>query len=142
MADQSNAGPFKVGLEGSLGPDQTKVIELSEVATGPANKEGYLRKIFGSLGGVDYLYIVNASSELISVETKSGATIVPSATSQNLDSGPYRALRVTNEGANTINTDASDQIAIEVGNGPRSGDEGKSFSVRKAVNDTVPGVNL
>lgn len=142
MADESNAGPFKVGLEGSLAAGETRVVEFAEVEAGPSQKFGYLRKIFGSLGGVDYVYIVNASGELITVETKSGATVVPSATSQNLDSGPYRSVKVTNEGANAINTGASDQIAIEVGNGPRTGSEGESFSTRDAINQIIPGANI
>lgn len=142
MADESNAGPFKVGLDGTLAAGETRVVEFAEVEAGPSQKFGYIRKIFGSVGGVDYVYIVNASGELITVETKSGATVVPSATSQNLDSGPYRSVKITNEGANSVNTGADDQIAIEVGNGPRSGDEGKSFSLRNAVNDAIPGANL
>lgn len=143
MADPSNAGPFTIGPSGQLPAGGSDSLRFAEVSAGPANKEGYLRKLFGARGGMDYVFIVNASAELITAETKSGSTAVPPATSQTLDAGPYRAVTVNNEGANPINTGADDRVAVEVGNGTRNPGEGSdTWSARDALDDVIPGLNL
>lgn len=144
MADPNNAGPYEVGLNGSLAAGASTEILLSEVRAGAGDKKGFLRKVFGKRGGMDFIFIVNASGELISVEAKSGKTFIPPATSQNLTNGPYRQFTVINEGANSVNNNDDDRVAVEVGNNERrSAPEDKpTFSARDALNDTVPGLNL
>lgn len=140
MANPSNAGPYEVGPNGTLSAGETRSIQLDEVNAGPGNKEAFLRKIYGERGGVDFMFIVNTSGELISVETKGGKTFIPPATSQNLNNGPYTSLRVTNEGANAVNTGSGDKVVIEVGNGDRSGQE--PWTPSRAISDAIPGLRL
>lgn len=139
MANPSNAGPYDIGVDEILSPNETIEYQLAEVKAGPTNKKGYLRKLFGEKGGLDYLFVVNTSGELIKVETAGGQTIVPPATSQNLSNGPYQQLTVTNMGGVDVNTGSGDDIAIEVGNVTR---EEKKFSARDALNDSIPGLQL
>lgn len=143
MANESNAGPYEVGLDGPLSPGESETIRLPEVPAGPAGKEGYLRKIFGDKGGVDYIFMVNASGELLSYTAKGGGGIIPSATSIRLDSSPYRSVTVTNDGVNDVNTGSNDQVSIEVGNGERAeNEESEGFSAKKAAEDLIPGLSL
>lgn len=144
MANESNAGPYEIGIEGTLSPGDEEEIRFTEVAAGPADKKGYLKKIFGDAGGLDYIFVVNASGELISFKTKGGGGIIPSATSQTLDSGPYRSITVKNEGGTDINTGGNDQVKVEVGNGKRVENEREEagFNIRDAAEDIVPGLNL
>lgn len=138
MSDPSNAGPYTVGVDGTLSPDVTEEIRFSEVQAGPQNKYGYLRKIFGDKGGTDYIFIVNASGELIEVETKSGSSFIPEATSQPLTNGPFRSVKITNVGANDINTGDTDRVKVMTGNNTRETGAPK-FSPRRALKDMVPG---
>lgn len=141
MADPDNAGPYDVSPSGAISPGERVEIRFGQVSAGPANKDHYLRKIFGAAGGTDFVFIVNNSAELIRVDSKSGSTFVPPATSQNLTNGPYRSVAVINEGGADVNTGSTNKIAVETGNGPR-GQEGGSFSVQDAVEDIVPGVTF
>jgi len=142
MADPSNAGPYEIGVSGTLSAGETREYLLSEQSAGPANKFGYLRKVFGSRGGMDYIFVTNQSGEPIAVDSKGGRTPIPPATSLTLDTGPYTSLTVTNEGGSSINTSASDDVTVEVGNGPRQTDGGASFSPVQALEDSIPGLSL
>jgi len=142
MADPSNAGPFTVGVDGTLAPDTPQEIRFSEVAAGPRNRDGYLRKLFGEVGGMDYIFVVNGSGQLVQAETKGGASFVPPATSQPLTNGPFRAITVTNVGASNINTGDNDAVKVIVGNNDRSTETEQAFSARRAANEAIPGLNL
>jgi len=140
MAQISNAGPFDIGPQDPLDPDAQQTLRFEHVRAGPQNKRGYLQKLYGNRSGLDYVFVVNASGEPIRVKTRNGQTLVPSATSQSLDSGGYRSVTVENIGGSTINQDGSDEVAVEVGNGDRSGDQQRAgFSLTQAAEDVIPG---
>lgn len=139
MSNPSNAGPYTIGLDSPLSAGEETILRFEEVNAGPADKKGYLKKLYGKEGGIDYIYVVNASDELVNVTVKGDNSFVPPATSQNLESGPFRYVKVANEGSTTINQDSTDSIKVIVGNNVR---QEESFSARDAVNDMVPGFNL
>lgn len=147
MADASNAGPYDIGPEEPLSPEEKRPIRFSEVSAGPSNSVGYLKKIYGDKGGLDFVFVVNTSGQPIAVYTRGGRTTVPPATSQPLSNGPYRSVSVENLGSSEINTGSGDMVSIEVGNGERPSAKNErrktpSFSARKALNDAIPGMNL
>jgi len=140
MVEPSNAGPFDVSPEDPIDPGETFRVRFGEVEAGPAGKQGYLEKAYGRRGGLDYLFIVNTSPQLIKVESQAGVTFIPSATSQNLDEGPYRYLYVTNEGSGSVNNDSTDKVAVQVGNGERSQEQqgGTESTVGNFIDYLVP----
>lgn len=140
MADQSNAGPFDISPQGSIAPGEEYRQRFEETQAGPANKEGFLTKLYGERGGLDYIFVVNSSPELIRAEATGDDTYIPSATSQNLEAGSYREITIINEGASDINTGSDDAVKILVGNTDRSGQP--TFSGRRAISDLIPGVDL
>lgn len=142
MANPDNAGPYTIGVDGVMEPNDTVPHLFSEVEAGPENKAGFLRKVFGDRGGMDFLFVVNASSNVVQISTKSGNSFLPPATSQTLDSGIYTSATVTNLGSTNINTGDDDQVKVIVGNSDRNTDNGPSFSPVRAVEDTIPGVSL
>lgn len=128
----SEAGPYAIGLDKDLGIGEKRNILFSEVVI--RGKRGYLKKLYGNKGGLDYVYITNSGSNdaKVSVSGGGGFTLVPSATSVNID-GPVSAVTVSNDSGSNI--PASD-LNISVGNGVR---ESGGFNPEKAVSDIVPG---
>lgn len=128
----SEAGPYEIGLKNDLASGATRNILFSEVSI--RGKRGYLKKLYGNKGGLDFVFITNSGSKdaKVSVSGGGGFTVVPSATSVNID-GPVSAVTVANESSGTI---AASDLNISVGNGVR---ESGGFSPAKAVSDIVPG---
>jgi len=142
MADPNNAGPFDVSPADPIAAGDTYRVRFGDVEAGPAGKPGYLEKVYGKREGLDYLFVVNNSPNLLKIESQGGTTFVPGATSQNIDEGPYRYAYVSNEGSSDVNTDSSDKVSVLVGNGEREPEEGARFSASNLVGDLVPGFRI
>jgi len=140
MADPSNAGPYEIGVDGTLQAGETVALPFEEAQVGPRQSRGYLEKLYGQAGGLDYIFIVNQSGEPITGSAGGGDFRVPSATSQTLDSGPYTGVTVTNAGSSDVNTGASDDVSVQVGNNIRQ--DNPEFSTGQALSDLIPGVSF
>lgn len=132
----SEAGPYSIGPDSDLAPGGRIVLLLTEAKV--AGKKGYLKKLFGSKGGMDYAFVTNSSGYMVKVETSagSGQTPVPSATSVNFD-GTVTSVTLTNDTASTI---AASDLDVSVGNNVRKSG-GNSFSGSQLLSDVIPGVS-
>ena len=142
MADPNNAGPIDVSPTDPIPAGGDFTVMFNDVRAGPRDKEGYLRKLFGNKDGMDYLFVVNSSDQLLKVIASGDTTFIPPATSQNLDAGIYNKVTVENVGAQSVNNTEEDTLKILTGNGDRTteGNDGFTFSPRNAVSDLIPGV--
>lgn len=130
----SHAGPYQIGLDNDLGTGTSKHLNLTGLSI--RGKRGYLKKVFGSRGGMDYVYVTNSSQydALVSVSGGDGFQKVPSASSVNVD-GPISNVTIRNESGSTI---PAGDLTVSVGNGARN-EEKAEFSVAKLASDVIPG---
>jgi hypothetical protein len=151
----SAAGPFKfrlsVAVSGQFNVGETAVVDTSELNAGPRNKDGGLKKFYGSRGGFDFIQVVNSTDEILLADADGAAEQdVPPNTSVNISGvGPeveahsevvsYTRVAITNTGI--INNSQVDQekIAVAFGNQPRP-EEAKSNRLAIDVADPIPGL--
>lgn len=131
----SQAGPYEIGISKELPSGATRQLLLSEVSI--RGKRGYLKKLYGNRGGLDYVYVTNSSQydARVSVSGGDGFQLVPAATSVNVD-GPVSSVTVANESGSTI---PAGKLSVSVGNGARNPSEGGGFSSGQLLSDLVPG---
>lgn len=130
----SHAGPYEIGLDNDLAAGSNVQYLLTEIEI--RGKRGYLKKVFGSRGGMDYVYVTNSSQydAKVAVSGGEGYQTVPAASSVNVD-GPVSSVNIANETANTI---PANKLTVSVGNGPRESGGG-GFSVGQLASDIIPG---
>lgn len=133
--DPSEAGPYSIGPDNQLKAGDSRALILAEQEIG--GKKGYLTKLYGRKGGMDYAYITNSSGFMVHAEVSGGdgPVPVPSATSLNLD-GPVSIVRVSNPNGGTDDIAATD-LDVSVGNNVRKSQGG--FSGNQFLSDVVPG---
>lgn len=131
----SQAGPYSIGVDTALPDGASKQILLTEVTI--RGKRGYLKKLFGNRGGMDYVYVTNSSQYdlLVSVSGGNGFQTVPSASSTNID-GPVSTITVKNESGSEI---PAGGVNVSVGNGARNPNDGGGFSGSQLIADLIPG---
>lgn len=126
--DPNNAGPFGIGLNSDLPGDGTRrEFGFDNIKTGPNNKEGWLQKVYGEKGGMDYIYIDNGTEYRIKVEASGGKyTEVPAATSIEITGEGLRHCTLSQDSGTVIS--ASD-VTVMVGNKVRNGSESNQTGV-------------
>lgn len=150
VENTSNAGPFRFEPDSSLAVDEDLVFNTETARFGPQDKEGFLRKFYGSRGGFDFVRVVNSSDEIIKAETNGGVgEDVPPSTSKSISgTGPdgnspgeataYTFVRLVNTGVITSAAVAANKLQVTFGNLTRPEEAGGSGVVFDPVT-IIPG---
>lgn len=134
----SNAGPFSIGLEKDLpGDGSRREFNFSTIKAGPANRSGWLKKLYGEKHGLDYIYIDNGSEYRVSVEASGNKySEVPAATSIEITGTALNNCVLSQNSGNVI---SAQDLTVQVGNKPRGNAQ---FSGKQVAADVIPGFSL